>query len=464
MSVVAGRTGRNLLLYCAALLLAVIVGFVMAYSERVGGDNGPYVLLGAFLAIIVAIAILLQWRLGALLLPATLPIEGLIKTGSLTSGTKALALLTFVSFAFAMLRERGLFEKFLRLCRQPLVPILFIFVLWVFASILWASQQGEAFTRTSTFVGLLGVTVIVGMLEERHLVQFWVIAALSATLSVPAAYVLPQSGKMAEVGRFGPAGADPNSYACLLAIVFFVFYFGLRRYKLAPYVLIPVLFYGIFATQSRTGLVALVATPVLAAFVPRLAARLGLRTLLVYILGATALAVVVLAIPSIGEGVAGRYSELSQIQSEGTWSGRLSIWSAALRVIVSHPFLGVGAGNFAQFTFQDSAWVAAHSAKTGEISGVAHNIFLGITSELGIVGLVLFLGVLFFAFKSALSASRVSNLGVGILLGLIVFMIAGMTLEWEYHKIGYVLFGSVLALQLQQGRSLPLSNEREAPY
>jgi O-antigen ligase len=92
--------------------------------------------------------------------------------------------------------------------------------------------------------------------------------------------------------------------------------------------------------------------------------------------------------------------------------------------------------------------IAAHFAREGETVGVAHNMFLGVASELGLVGLILFLGMLFFTFKAALPIAQASRLGTGIFLGLIVFMIAGMTLTWEKQKLVYILFGTVLALQL----------------
>jgi O-antigen ligase len=279
--------------------------------------------------------------------------------------------------------------------------------------------------------------------------------AFSAALSVPAGYVLPvpEGSDMAVSGRFGPAGAGPNSYSLNLAIAFFVAYFGvLRRHKMIAYLLAPIFLYGIFATASRTGLMALVATPLLALLVPRLAPRLGLRILPVYVLGAAAIAVIVLAIPSVGERTLERYSTLSQYQSEETWSGRWSNWQGALTVIDSHPILGVGAGNYGEAALDSSETVQAHSAKKaaveGDIAGVAHNMFLGVASQLGLVGLILFLGILFFLFKAAVPIAQRGGLGTGIFLGLIVAMIAGMTLTWENEKIVYVLFGSVLALQL----------------
>jgi O-antigen ligase len=170
----------------------------------------------------------------------------------------------------------------------------------------------------------------------------------------------------------------------------------------------------------------------------------------------------------VGERTLERYSTLSQYQSEETWSGRWSNWQGALKVINSHPILGVGAGNYAQAALDYSTTVQAHSAKkaaeTGELAGLAHNSILGVASQLGLVGLTLFLGILFLAFITAWQIAQRSDLGTGIFLGLIVALFAGMTLSWENQKIVYVLIGSVLALQLHDSaREAPSSAERRAP-
>jgi O-antigen ligase len=472
VSALAGRSGRYLLLYGGALLLAAVVGAVVAYSEKFGGDNGPYMLVGGLLVIAVAVAILLQWRLGALLLVAAIPFESAIDFGAVASGTKALALLTFVSLALALLTDQTLSERFVRLWQQPLTLAVLAFVLWVSASILWASDKGDALRTTASFLGLLGLMVVIGLLEGRYLVLAWAGLAFSAALSVPAGYVLPvpEGSDMAVSGRFGPAGTGPNTYSLHLAIAFFVAYFGLlRRHRMIPYLLAPVFFYGIFATASRTGLIALVATPLLALLVPRLAPRLGLRFLPVYVLGAAAIVVIVLAMPSVGERALERYTTLSQVQSEETWNGRWANWQGALKVIASHPILGAGAGNYGEAALDYSTTVQAHSAKKaaeeGDIAGVAHNMFLGVASQLGLVGLILFLGILFFAFKTAWVIARRSDLGTGIFLALTVVMIAGMTLTWENNKIVYILFGSVLALQLHNpARRAPSPDKHEGLY
>jgi O-antigen ligase len=466
VSALAGRSRTYLLLYGGALLLAVIAGAVVPYSERVGGENGPYILLGALPVIAAAVAILLQWRLGALLLAAALPFEAILTLGATASGIKALALLTFVSCALALLTDPALFERFARLWQKPLALAVLAFMLWASTSVLWAADKAEALGAVVTFLGVLGLMVVIALLESRYLLLAWAALVTSAALSVPAGYLLPlpEGSDMLVSGRFGPGGAGPNTYACVVAIAFFVAYFGLpKRYSIIAYLLAPVFLYGIFASESRTALIVLIVTPLLALFVPRSDSRLAWRIVPMYALGVAALTVITLVIPSMGESASERYATLSQVSSEDTWNGRWSIWQGALKLIALHPILGVGAGNFAKFAMEHSATVAAHSANKAQVAGVAHNMFLGVASEFGLVGLILFLTVIFFAFKAAWRIARGSGLGTGIFLGLIVFLIAGMTLTWETQKLVYVLFGSLLALQLHDSaQHTPSPVERDA--
>src|SRR5829696_2801020 len=446
-------------------MFALVVGAAVAYSERFGGDDGPYMLLGAILAVAAAGVILLQWRIGALLLAAALPFEVPLAFGPGASGIKALASLTFVSFALALLTDQKHFERFAGLWQQPLTLAVLAFVLWVSASILWSTSPGETLRGTITFLGLLGLMVVIGSLEVRYLVLAWTVLVLSAALSVPAGYILPvpEGSDMAVSGRFGPGGAGPNTYSLDLAIAFFAAYFGLlRRHTTIAFLLAPVFLYGIFTTQSRTGLIALVATPVLALIVPRLAGRLGWRIVPMYVLGIAAIAVMVLAIPSAAEPALERYTTLSQIESGETWNGRADNWQGALDVVASHPILGVGSGNYAEAAMDYSESVQQHSRSKAEVAGATHNVVLAVASELGLVGLILLLATVFLAFKTAWLIAQRSDLGTGVFLGLIVAMIAGMSQPWEEHKMVYFIFGSVLALQLHySGRRASSAEEHE---
>jgi O-antigen ligase len=70
---------------------------------------------------------------------------------------------------------------------------------------------------------------------------------------------------------------------------------------------------------------------------------------------------------------------------------RMGIWKTSLWSVLSHPLLGVGIGNYAVVLNEDVS-----AAKKG---ASAHNLYLDIVSEMGLLGLVAFLMVILSIFK-----------------------------------------------------------------
>ena len=58
---------------------------------------------------------------------------------------------------------------------------------------------------------------------------------------------------------------------------------------------------------------------------------------------------------------------------------------------------------------EHSELVVAQTARKDYVAGVAHNMFLGIAAQSGLVGLILFLAVLFLVFKMALRIAQGSR-------------------------------------------------------
>jgi hypothetical protein len=87
-------------------------------------------------------------------------------------------------------------------------------------------------------------------------------------------------------------------------------------------------------------------------------------------------------------------------------------------------------------------------------------MFLSVASELGFLGLALFSGVLFLAFKAALPISQRFVPGQGVFFGLVAYTIAGFSLTWEFQRSGCVLFGSVLSLKLRRSGQYLLAGGR----
>ncbi len=100
----------------------------------------------------------------------------------------------------------------------------------------------------------------------------------------------------------------------------------------------------------------------------------------------------------------------AQIMTFDTTSlkSRLLIWKAALAMIKEKPFTGVGAGNF-EFVSLPYAKKAGGLIPSGERVANAHNDYLEITAEQGILGLAAFLYLVIVLLRTGLKVIRGGN-------------------------------------------------------
>jgi O-antigen ligase len=95
------------------------------------------------------------------------------------------------------------------------------------------------------------------------------------------------------------------------------------------------------------------------------------------------------------------------LRSDGG-SGRTDIWRVGWRMVEANPIVGVGAGNFANTSVHYLLEPGAilRDDYIVDTPKVAHNMYLEILAELGLVGFALFLAVLGYALYCALAAVR----------------------------------------------------------
>lgn len=138
--------------------------------------------------------------------------------------------------------------------------------------------------------------------------------------------------------------------------------------------------------------------------------------------------------------------------------GRRAVWQRGLGYVASNPVLGLGVASYpiAEGTISAISQQRASVGKGFKWS-VAHNSFLETAAELGIPGLMLFIG-LFIASFAALRKIRPGGMyGPGIerretalsqmLIGsLIGFAVSGSLVSAEYFSYLYLLFGLVIGL------------------
>jgi O-antigen ligase len=131
--------------------------------------------------------------------------------------------------------------------------------------------------------------------------------------------------------------------------------------------------------------------------------------------------------------------------AEASLRGRLSEQLSGLLMFVEHPLLGVGPKNYPA-NYQDYAQRAGLDSRHTERN--AHNLFLEVAAETGLVGSLFFGAVLFLAFKSLRTGRKtLTDMGENSLaamvaaleLGLIGYLIAALFLHGAYPSFFWVL-------------------------
>jgi putative inorganic carbon (HCO3(-)) transporter len=173
--------------------------------------------------------------------------------------------------------------------------------------------------------------------------------------------------------------------------------------RLAAAIGVPLSGYALFLTLSRGGLVALAASLVAAIVV---GGRWRGRVLVLAV--AAALSAVTYFAFFAPEGARERVTQI------GGGTGRTDVWTVGWRMVEHDPWRGVGAGNFAtssiHFLLQPGA--IQRDDFIVDTPKVAHNMYLGILAELGILGLALFLSIIGFSLVCLVRAARAfSRLG-----------------------------------------------------
>lgn len=203
---------------------------------------------------------------------------------------------------------------------------------------------------------------------------------------------------------------------------------------------------AIIATQSRGGLLAIVAVSSIFAFY-----KIRSKFLIVCL---GSIGILVLAVfAGISERSSGGASETGVDESA---QGRLYAWQAAIRMANSHPFSGVGLDNFTvNYFYYSSHWDGMNHA--------VHSTWFGVLAETGYVGLGVFLVLVYKVvssmyrtvnkLKPLYSQGKCSAVlfcsAQSILAGLAGFIASGTFLTQGFTWPLYILLALSIAVQQQ---------------
>jgi len=174
------------------------------------------------------------------------------------------------------------------------------------------------------------------------------------------------------------------------------------------------------------------------------------------VLGLIAAAAAVLVLP---ESVLGRFTSIGDM-SDGSTSYRFSIWMGSLAMLADYWFCGIGPGTAA---FNKVYPLYSYNTATAQH---AHNLYLQITCETGIIGLLVFVMLLFMFFKTTCSAvSRAADKTVrlrliAVISGILGFLLQSMTDFTFYNYRVALIFWAFIALGMILSRKDMISAEK----
>jgi O-antigen ligase len=331
---------------------------------------------------------------------------------------------------------------------SPALAAPVLFVLWTALTMLWSLAPSDTALKLQTYLQLLGMAWLIwefATTEERiaSLMQAYVFGTLYAAFDTISRWTL---ARQTYYQRYAAAGFDPNDLALTLALSLPLSYcLSIRSRGAVAWVYrgqMALALATILLSASRTGFL----TVCLAALALPLSFPYLRRVERKWI--AAGLAVVVLA--AVAVIPASSWKRLSTIGAEvstGTLNNRVLIWSAGMVSFRQHPVAGVGGGAFPRSVEPmlgfPKGWLI-----------VAHNTFLSVLVETGLVGFALFslfLSILVLAVRRMQGLTRMVWA-----VTLLVWGVGASTLSWELRKPTWLIFTLILV----EARLLPQARRR----
>ena len=322
----------------------------------------------------------------------------------------------------------------------PAHGVLASFVLWAGISLRWSLDPDATALKAGTLLQLLLMAWLIWEFcaEERNvtqLMQAYVFGTLYASANTLLRY---QVAQQTYYQRYAADGFDPNDFALTLALSIPMSYgLALRAKGRTAWIYwaqLGLVCVSVLLSASRTGFLA---TCVAASIIPLTFAYTRRRQKIAIVVVAVAAVLCLAAVVP-----ATSWNRLSTIGTEvqsGTMNNRGLIWSAGWQVLGEHWFAGVGSGAYPRSIEPALGWPVHWLI-------VAHNTFLSILTETGMIGFLLFLAFLALLARAIWRMQGVTRMVWTVTV--LTWFVGVNTLTWEIRKPTWFLF----ALALTQAR------------
>ncbi|HEX6579556.1 MAG TPA: O-antigen ligase family protein [Actinomycetota bacterium] len=329
-------------------------------------------------------------------------------------------------------------------------PVLFLFavagfVTWVALTTFWSPDPVESLGAVYLWLQtLLFVYILWDLYRTKAALlaglQAYVLGAYTAVGGAVLNYVQSNAFYTNE-DRYSLGNTNPDGYGFILALgIPVACYLAAspetpRIFRFINYGYLPVAFIGVALSGTRTASVG-AAIGLLYGLATLTKLRIHTRVAVVLLLGASLFAVLPIVQPlSSFQRLGSTGTEIT----EGDLNGRTGQWAQGLRAFMEHPVLGVGTDMY---------------RTVNTLNKTAHNSYLSVLVEEGLIGFTIFLAILGIV---ALQVLRLPKWDRNFwLTSLLVWAIGASTLTWEHRKTTWLfLTFAVAAAVIGARRSAP---------
>src|SRR5215471_261736 len=371
------------------------------------------------------------------LLVFAIPWEDAITISDFGTSARLIGVVTIV-LGFLAILEKGTL-------RRPAAGhlVMGLFVTSAAFTYLWSLYPEGTLNQTVTYIQLLALVWLIWELspqveQQKRLMQAYILGTFVSGIDTIYRFVSHQESAYQ---RYAGAGLDANDLGLMMALSIPVSYFLLLQEK-GPMVWVyrlQIVLAGttIFLTASRG---ATLASLVALAIVPLTQTRLTTRQRIAVLLTIALLIVgVLLFVP------ASSWERLSTAPDElthGTLTGRKIIWKAGWEIFREHPYVGIGANAFRLVVCR----VLTEPIRLDDpvsVAPPAHNTFLSVLVEEGVMGFAIFCAMLAVLALSLRALPKFPQKLWIVCLG--VWVVGVSSLTWEMRKPTWFFFGLLLA-------------------
>lgn len=340
-------------------------------------------------------------------------------------------------------------------CKQQNVLLgLIIVMLLSMLNTTWVTASYEA------VIGFLKTAIIfflvINLVDTRRKLV-WFLGTLLVLHAILSMIVIPDfilRGSSAGQQRLGGAITyglggflgDSNDFSLSLNIMIpFGYFLSFGQFQIkTKFATIPMLvlfLLGIILTYSRGGFVTLVAT----LFTLATLGKRKFQTIFFLLI------IITLILPFIPQDYWSRQKTITSYDTDESVQGRFDAWKAGLKMVVAHPIVGTGMG-----VFLDTYPFYMPTNTSSAAWRVAHNGYIHIAGELGLLGLFLYLYLMYLTFRDNFEIHKqfkhANNNEMSLLLiskalvgGLIAFMVGSIFLSVCYYDHLYLIAALTVA-------------------